>query len=101
MTFFADAQQSRLVPDADGGFTLDTAMLAGQFGRQVNEMEELVRRGMVTSLVERGEGEDAGRWRLSVRCGNRRWQAVVDAEGTILDQQMAIVPPHMTGSAAR
>lgn len=96
-----DASQPRLLPDAAGAFTLDAEMLAARFGWPAAEMETMIRRGMVTSLVERGEGEDAGRWRLSVRCGNRRWRAVVDAEGTILDQQVTIVPPQMTGPASR
>jgi hypothetical protein len=101
VTAAIDAPLPRLLPDAAGAFTLDADMLAARFGWPAAEMEELIRRGMVASLVERGEGEDAGRWRLSVRCGNRRWRAVVDAEGTILDQQVTIVPPQMTGPATQ
>jgi len=92
------AARTRILPDATGGFTLDAALLAEGFGWTADEVTDFIRRGMVTSLVERGEAEDAGRWRLSVRCGNRRWRAVVDADGTILDHKVEIVPPQMTGS---
>lgn len=94
------AGSKRIAPDADGTFTLDAAMLAEAFGWTADQMAEMIRRRMVTSLVERGEAEDAGRWRLSVRCGNRRWRAIVDRDGGVVDQQMDLVPPQMTGPAA-
>ncbi|HWK13877.1 MAG TPA: DUF6522 family protein [Rhizobiaceae bacterium] len=60
-----------------GEFTLDTAMLAERFGWSAAEFHDLMRRQRVTSLVERGTDDDHGSWRLSVRCGNRQWQAIV------------------------
>lgn len=91
----------RMLPDAAGAFTLDAAMLAERFGWSEQALREMMQRGLVSSLVERGEGEDSGRWRLSVRCGNRRWQAVIEADGTMADQHLTIVPPQRTGVAAR
>ncbi|MCO5093539.1 DUF6522 family protein [Bosea sp. (in: a-proteobacteria)] len=81
------------VRDADGSFVLDAGRLAVRFGWSEQELQALMRRGLVTSRVERGEGEDAGRWRLSVRCGNRRWQAVVLADGTLAEEELAFAPP--------
>src|SRR5690606_18706917 len=56
--------------DTAGAFTLDADMLAGHFGWPSETLRDFMRRGMVASIVERGEGEDQGKWRLSVRCGN-------------------------------
>ncbi|MGN7738154.1 DUF6522 family protein, partial [Ensifer sp. 22564] len=39
----------------------------------------------------RGVGEDDGRWRLSVRCGNRRWQAIVEADGSVRTQRVDVL----------
>lgn len=80
------------VRDADGSFVLDAGRLAKRFGWSAEELRELMRRGLVTSQVERGEAEDEGRWRLSVRCGNRCWQAVVLADGTVAEEQLDFVP---------
>ncbi len=75
------------VRDADGSFVLDAARLAKRFGWSVEELRDLMRRGLVTSRVERGEGEDEGRWRLAVRCGNRRWQAILLPDGAVTEEQ--------------
>lgn len=89
----ADSPPLTLGRDDDGQFILPADMLAVRFGWPVETLQDYMRRGMVTSRVERGEGEDDGRWRLSVRCGNRRWQAVVEANGTVSRQTIEIVPP--------
>lgn len=86
--------------DADGSFTLDAARLASRFGWSEAELRNLMRRGLVTSRVERGEGEDAGRWRLSVRCGNRSWRAVVLADGAMAEERFEFVPAHGRGGCA-
>ena len=57
--------------DDTGEFTLDADILAQRFGWSTDEFHDLMRRHLVTSRIERGEGVDEGRWRLSVRCGNR------------------------------
>jgi len=77
--------------DVDGEFLLPADMLAERFGWPTQTFHDYMRRGLVVSRVERGEGEDAGRWRLSVRCGNRRWQAVVEADGTIGAQHLDVL----------
>lgn len=80
--------ENLVVADADGDFTLDAGLVAAAFGWSPPELRDHMRRGLVTSNVERGEGEDEGTWRLSMRCGNRRWQAVVGRDGAIIGQQM-------------
>ncbi|MBN9453534.1 MAG: hypothetical protein J0I42_16440 [Bosea sp.] len=87
------APEFPFVRGEDGSFVLDAARLAKRFGWSAEELRELMRRGLVKSLVERGEAEDEGRWRLSVRCGNRCWQAVVLPDGTVAEEQLEFVPP--------
>jgi len=45
-----------------------------------------MRLGLVTSLVEEGEGEHAGLRRLTVRCGSRSWRALLDARGHVIQE---------------
>ena len=35
-----------------------------------------------------GEGEDKGTWRLSIRCGNRIWSAIILKDGEIGEEKM-------------
>lgn len=82
--------------DEAGEFVLPANLLAARFGWPIETFRDMTRRGFVASRVERGEGDDAGRWRLTVRCGNRRWQAVVEADGAVGEQRfeiMSFVPP--------
>ena len=88
----ADARPIVLSRDAAGEFLLPAEMLAERFGWPAETLRNYMRRGLVASRVERGEGEDAGRWRLSVRCGNRRWQAIVEADGTVGTQRVDVLP---------
>lgn len=87
----ADAGPLVLSRDDAGEFLLPADMLAARFGWPTQTLRDYMRRGLVTSRVERGEGDDAGRWRLSVRCGNRRWQAVVEADGTVGTQRVEVL----------
>ncbi|MFD2249450.1 hypothetical protein FHS82_003602 [Pseudochelatococcus lubricantis] len=85
-------QRLTVARDAAGAFMLDAAMLAGRFGWSPEELRDMMRRGLVSSRVERGEGDDRGRWRLSVRCGNRRWRAIVEPDGTVAHQRVDFIP---------
>lgn len=81
-----------LARDENGEFLLPAEMLAARFSWPIETFRDMMRRGLVSSRVERGEGEDEGRWRLSVRCGNRRWQAIVEADGSVGDQRLDVLP---------
>ena len=77
----------KLDRDSDGDYVLDPAMLTQRLSVPEGELRHLMRLGQVTSVVEAGEGEDAGRQRLSVRCGDMVWRAVVDAELNVLSEE--------------
>ncbi|MCO5066435.1 MAG: DUF6522 family protein [Rhizobiaceae bacterium] len=79
--------------DSTGQFTLDAEILAKRFGWSTEELHDLMRRHRVTSRIERGEGDDEGRWRLSVRCGNRQWHAIVETDCAIVHEAVDFVAP--------
>lgn len=72
----------------EGRPVVPAALLAARFGLSEAGLRAEMRAGRITSLVERGEGEDAGRLRLTVRHGARRWAVVVEPDGTARE-----VPP--------
>ena len=77
-------------------FTLDATFVARTFDLTPARVRALMARGLFRSLVEKGEAEDAGNWRLSLRCGNRVWRGVVTADGAIRQQSMGLVASKST-----
>lgn len=70
---------------AEGGDAqIDAAALAAQLGMTQAELRDGMRDGSITSRVERGEGADAGRMRLTVFTPGCRLRMVVDEGGAIL-----------------
>jgi hypothetical protein len=81
--------------DGEGDFLLDPARLARRFALSAERFRRLVQAGHVKSSVEQGTGEDEGRQRLTVRCGNRAWTAVVDTGGNVVSETLLVLrrPP--------
>ncbi|KAB2858685.1 MAG: hypothetical protein F9K43_24450 [Bauldia sp.] len=77
----------KLEQDDKGDVVVAPAMLAQRLSIPEAVLRRLMQDGQVTSVVEVGEGEDAGRRRLSVRCGDTVWRAVVDAGLTVLEEE--------------
>lgn len=86
---------STLERDGGGDFLLDPTRLAKRFAISTECFRSLVQAGQVRSSVEQGLGEDEGRQRLTVRCGNRAWTAVVDAAGSVISESFTVLrrPP--------
>jgi hypothetical protein len=76
----------------DGGFVLEAEVVATAFGLEPAEVPALMRGGGITGRTERGEGEDAGRFRLTLFHGGRALRLTVDAGGAILSR--ASFPAH-------
>ena len=77
----------------DGGrppFTLDAAFIARTFSLTPARLRALMALGMFRSLVEAGEAEDAGTWRLTLRCGNRVWHGIIDRDGALCRQSIGV-----------
>ena len=71
---------------AEDGVSVDAAVLAEAFGLPAADIPALMRAGEITSLFERGEGEDAGRMRLTFFHRNCRFRIVVNGAGEVLQR---------------
>ena len=83
---------SRCTPPGtvEGPFVLDAAFVAQRFGMTLDRMRVLMDRRMVVSRVEEGVGEDAGRWRLTLRSGNRVWRGVFTTDGRLCEETFGL-----------
>ena len=70
----------------DDGFVVDAEILGTAFELDPATVPKRLRTGEITSRCESGEGEDAGRWRLTFYYGGRALRFIVDAHGAILSR---------------
>lgn len=63
---------------------IDADVLAKAFRIDADALKRGMRDGTITSRFERGEGEDAGKVRLTFFAASRRVRMTVDESGTIL-----------------
>ena len=77
----------RIERDQRGNYVLEPTALAEKLSIPPEDLRRRMRLGLVTSLVEAGEGEHTGLRRLTVRCGAAVWRAVVDANGRIVGEE--------------
>lgn len=82
------------------GFEVDAGVVAAAFGLDPHSLQEKMRAGEVTSLCEKGEGVDSGRFRLIFRHNGRVLRLTVDAEGRILTRS-TFDAPRQAGRAYR
>jgi len=60
------------------GFEVDAAIIAAAIGLDPASLQKRMRAGDVVSLCERGEGADAGRFRLTFRHAGRVLRLALD-----------------------
>ena len=77
----------RIERDKRGDYVQDATALAHKLSILTKDLRRCMRLGLVTSLVEAGEGEHTGLRRLTVRCGAAVWRAVVDADDQIIGEE--------------
>ena len=77
----------------EDGFVIEAGRLAALLGLSPEQVREELRDGRIVTRVEKGEGEDAGTWRLSFLRGADRVRLVVDAAGRELRRSRISAPP--------
>ncbi|MBU4531992.1 MAG: hypothetical protein KUA43_04670 [Hoeflea sp.] len=77
--------------DESGDIILDSSEIASRFGLSLERLRDLQKRKLVSSTIERGEGEDTGSHRISLRIGNRVWRALLDADDVVLSETVSTV----------
>src|SRR3546814_15190026 len=73
----------RLQRNGDG-FCIDAGYLGGLLAVPVDRVQALMRANAIRCVCERGEGEHAGRYRLTFIHGRRRVRLDLDGSGTVL-----------------
>ncbi len=75
----------------DGDIEIDAVYLAEAFRLDPAEVPELLRSRRIMAQCERGEGEDAGRYRLSFRFAASQLMLVVDERGEIVRRSAMVL----------
>lgn len=70
------------------GFSVDAALLGELLGVPSSRIQPLMRRNEITSRCERGEGEHAGRYRLTFFYKGRRARLNVDQSGNVIHRSV-------------
>ncbi len=72
----------------DDAVQVPAAVIAYGFDLATQMVQSLMRIGELTSLCEKGENEDMGRYRLTFFYKSRRFQLVINSTGKILQRSM-------------
>ena len=76
-----DQKGSTAITASKDGFTADAGLVAKELGLPTDVFWQELKRGIVYGVVERGEGDDIGRTRLTFRYRSRTW--CVTLEGVV------------------
>lgn len=77
-----------------GVFTVDAEVIAAALGIESERVQPLMHDGEITSLCERGVGEDIGRYRLTFFHANRAYHLIVDDEDHVIERSAHDVGAH-------
>ncbi len=85
------------------GVQIDAGIIAKALKLAPLDLQQRMREGTVTSRFERGEGDDAGRVRLTFFSGTRRARITADAAGEVLSCTAVDYtgPPRSPSSASK
>lgn len=75
----------------DGDVTVSADIVAGHFGLDPKDVQRLMRAGEITGRVEKGTGEDDGRYRLTLRHAGRQVRLTCDAAGRIINTSRTVL----------
>ena len=71
--------------------TIAAEVLAPRLGLTVEALKENMAKGLVVSVTETGQDEDAGRTRLTFRYRARVWRVVIDTDGSLFEDPVPVV----------
>jgi hypothetical protein len=83
-----DGAPARAIVFEDDAVQVPVTIIAEGLDIEAPTVQSLMRSGEVTSHCEKGENEDAGRYRLTFFYKSRRFQLVIDSKGKILRRSM-------------
>jgi Family of unknown function (DUF6522) len=83
-----DEASATMIAFEDDVVQVPAAVIAHGFDLETPMVPSLMRSLELTSLCEKGENEDVGRYRLTFFYKNRRFQLVVDSTGKILQRSV-------------
>lgn len=75
----------------DGDVTVSADIFAGHFGIDPKDVQPLMRAGEITGRVEKGAGEDEGRYRLTFWHAGRQVRLTCDAAGRVINTSRTIL----------
>lgn len=73
-----EQKRSTAIAVSNDGFTVDAELVAHELGLPPDVFWQELKRGIVYGVVERGEGDDSGRTRLTFRYRSRAWCVTVE-----------------------
>lgn len=73
-----DPGRDKAITACEDGFVVAVERIAPKLGLSPEAFWRELKRGIVYGVVERGEGEDAGRMRLSLRYRARCWSLIIE-----------------------
>ncbi|QOZ55413.1 DUF6522 family protein [Bradyrhizobium sp. CCBAU 53338] len=80
----SQAPSDRVIEFSDNTFLVDAALIGELLHVPVTSVPVLMREGQITSVCERGIGEDEGEFRLTFFCRSRRARLITDLAGRLL-----------------
>ena len=83
-----DEASATTITFEDDAVEVPAAVIAYGFDLETPMVQSLMRSGELTSLCEKGENEDIGRYRVTFFYMNRCLQLVIDSTGEILQRSV-------------
>jgi hypothetical protein len=78
---FMDQHRGNAITQSEDGFVVEAELVARALGLSPDAFWREMKRGIVYGVVERGEGDDAGRTRLTFRYRARSWSVTLQDLG--------------------
>jgi hypothetical protein len=66
---------------------IDASVIGAGLGIQPSQVQAKLQKGKISTLCERGIGEDQGRYRVTFYCGKRRFRILIDEVGNVIEEQ--------------